>query len=55
MQSSTQTKSEPEQQAKLTSKTYIGSQISRALHLFSMAYIVGQSFTIFNFGAVSQL
>ena len=56
MQQSSQTKNEPEQQVnKLTSKIYIGGQVSRALHLFSMAYIVGQSFTIFNMGAVSQL
>lgn len=30
-------------------------QATRAIHLFSMAYIIGQSFTIFNLGPLTQL
>lgn len=43
----------PIQEAKnITSFTYVSNQIAKAVHLFSMAYIVGQSFSIFNLGAV---
>lgn len=54
MQADTKT-TQPEQQEKHKTKSYIAKKVMYALHMFSCAYIVGQSFTIFNLGPISQL
>ena len=55
MQADTKNPTQPEQPEKYKTKRYIAHKVMYALHFFSVAYILGQSFTIFNMGPLSQL
>ena len=46
---------QPQAENKMAEQQYIITQISKTLHIFAMAYIVGESFTVFNLGPLQQL